>query len=116
MTQVSGNMTQVSGDMTSGEMTLGRLDCKPLHQVLYRLVWNCISVFIKLLEKEVTVKLKLYRHSQTYSFKLSCNTFGIFFYLLHGEIFLFLEGLKVLPDEAVNVAFRDWNSNWTAYR
>ena len=22
-------MTQVSGDMTSGEMTLGRLDCKP---------------------------------------------------------------------------------------
>ena len=23
-------MTQVSGDMTSGEMTLGRLDCKPL--------------------------------------------------------------------------------------
>ena len=23
-------MTQVSGDMTSGEMTLGRLDCKPI--------------------------------------------------------------------------------------
>ena len=22
-------MTQVSGDMTSGEMTLGRFDCKP---------------------------------------------------------------------------------------
>ena len=44
-------MTQVSGDMTSGGMTLERLDCKPLHLVLYILVCNCISVFIKILEK-----------------------------------------------------------------
>ena len=26
-------MTQVSGDMTTGEMTLGRLDCKPFIRV-----------------------------------------------------------------------------------
>ena len=29
ITKISGNMTQVLGDMTSGEMTLGQLDCKP---------------------------------------------------------------------------------------
>ena len=29
ITKISGNMTQVLGDMTSGEMTLGPLDCKP---------------------------------------------------------------------------------------
>ena len=29
ITNISGNMTQVSGDMTSGEMTLGRLDRLP---------------------------------------------------------------------------------------
>ena len=28
--KILGNMTQVSGDMTSGEMTLERLDCKPV--------------------------------------------------------------------------------------
>ena len=56
--KISGNMTQVSGDMTSGGMTLGRLDCKPLHLVLYILVCNCISVFIKIRGKKVTIKLK----------------------------------------------------------
>ena len=56
--KISGNMTQVSGDMTSGGMTLGRLDCKPLHLLLYILVCNCISVFIKIREKKVTIKLK----------------------------------------------------------
>ena len=50
--KISGKMTQVSGDMTSGGMTLERLDCKPLHLVLYILVCNCISVFIKILEKK----------------------------------------------------------------
>ena len=27
-------MTQVSGDMTSGEMTLGRLDCIPVCKII----------------------------------------------------------------------------------
>ena len=39
-----------------------------------------------------------------------------FFTSYMGKCFYFLEDLKVLPDEAVNVAFRDWNSNWIAYR
>ena len=33
ITKISGNMTQVSGDMTSGEMTLGRLDRLPLEDL-----------------------------------------------------------------------------------
>ena len=32
-------MTQVSGDMTSGEMTLGRLDCKPSYTTILRNQW-----------------------------------------------------------------------------
>ena len=32
ITKISGNTTQVSGDMTSGEMTLGRLDRLPLKE------------------------------------------------------------------------------------
>ena len=31
ITKISGNMTQVSGGTTSGEMTLGRLDCKRVY-------------------------------------------------------------------------------------
>ena len=33
ITKISGNMTQVLGDMTLGEMTLGPLDCKPTRAI-----------------------------------------------------------------------------------
>ena len=44
----SGNMTQISGDMTSGEMTVGRLDCKPIRYKsrIQEFSWSLFKVLI----------------------------------------------------------------------